>query len=252
MQPEQIAALCLTVTAVAHSVLGEVGIIRPLLAAEWSIDVPRWAADRILRFAWHLTSLAWLALAALVVGADRFPIVGAMALCSAAAIFIVLRGHLAWPVFLLAGLAALRADGVLGSAWLRAGALAAVVALLAAAALHVYWALGGRWMLDRALPPTTGSGAAFEPGRGLTLLVAGALAAFAAMVIAVVEDRGPGWLRWLVGAGVAVLALRAAGDGKIVGFTKKVHDTDFARADDRWFTPLVVFLALGAAGALAI
>lgn len=175
-----------------------------------------------------------------------------MALWSSAVVFVMLRGHLSWPLFLLAGLAALRADGSLGESWLRAGAIASAVALVVAAGVHVDWASGGRWVLDRALPTGRRSGRVFAPGRRLTLTVAGAFLAFAALIIAVVEGRGPGALRWLVGAGVGVLALRAVGDTKVAGFTKTVRDTPFALADDRWFTPLVVFLALGAVGALTV
>ena len=64
-----------------------------------------------------------------------------------------------------------------------------------------------------------------SPGPGLTLAVAA-------------ESAGVS----------AVVALRAAGETKLVGFTKTARDTGFARADDRYFTPLVVLLALGATG----
>jgi hypothetical protein len=249
---EVIVVGCLVVVALVHSVLGEARILRPLLGSAWSIGMSRRAAEQILRFAWHLTSIAWLALAAIVAGGEPLLLVAIMALWSAGVIFVMLRAHLAWPLFLLAGLAALRADGSLDSAWLRAGAIATAVALLVAAALHVYWAGGGRWMLDRAAPATGRSGRRFQPGPVPTLLVAVALAGLAALIIAVAEGRGPSALRWLVGAGAGALALRAVGDTRVAGFTKTVRDTPFARADDRWFTPLVVFLALGTLGALTI
>lgn len=252
MGPELIAVACLVVLAVAHSVLGEAEILRPLFGARWSIDVPRWATERILRFAWHLTSIAWLALAAIVGGGDPLPLVAIMSLWSASVIFVMLRGHLAWPLFLLAGLAALRADGVLDSPWMRSGAIATAVALVAVAGVHLYWALGGRWMFDRALPDAGGEEGRLRPGPGVTLLVAIALGGFAGSILAVAEGRGPGLLRWLVGAGVAALVVRAIGDTKVAGFTKNVRGTEFADADDRWFTPLVVFLALGASGSLMV
>ena len=252
MNPELIAAACLVVLAVAHSVLGEAGILRPMFAADWSIEVPRWATERILRFAWHLTSIAWLAMAGVVVGGDPLPMVAIMSLWSAAVIFVMLRGHMAWPLFLLAGLAALRADDVLDSPWMRAGAIGTAAVLVLVAAVHVYWALGGRWMHDRALPGGYGDVARYDPGRALTLAVAVLLGAFAAVVVAVAADRGPSALRWLVAIGVGALVVRAIGDRKDAGFTKTIRETEFARADDRWFTPLVVFLALGSTGALLV
>ena len=68
MTASLVGSLALLVLALAHSVLGEQGILRPLFAAEWTVELPRWAVERILRFAWHLTSLAWVALAAAWMG----------------------------------------------------------------------------------------------------------------------------------------------------------------------------------------
>ena len=252
MNAELIVVICLVALALAHSVLGELGILRPLFAQSWSTDEPRWAIERILRFAWHITSIAWLALAAIVADFDPLVSVAIMSLWSAVMIFVMLRGHLAWPLFLLAGLAALRADGVLDATWLRVGAFATAVVLLAASALHVYWAFGGRWMFDRAVPPAEGGAPAFSPGPGLTMLVAAALAVFAVLVVAVAQGRGPTVLRLLVSVGTGIFVLRAVGDTKVAGFTKTVRHTDFAKADDRWFTPLIVFIALGACGALTL
>jgi hypothetical protein len=71
---------------------------------------------RTLRFAWHLTSIAWWAAAALLLLLAQGPISSAavsgvlavMFLLSAAVTFIASRGrHLAWPVFLVIGFIAL-------------------------------------------------------------------------------------------------------------------------------------------------
>ncbi len=251
MSPPQIVITgCLCVLAVAHSALGESDIIRPLFAAEWEVPLPRWAAQRILRFAWHLTSMAWLALAVIASGGDHLLTIGVLTLASAAVIFAALRGHLAWPIFLLAGLAALREAGAIGDRWLEAGAAVTAVVLLAASALHVYWAVGGRWLVDRAVPGDATD--RFTPGPMLTLLVAGALAVFGLLVW--IEAFGPEyrWLHWLAVAGVSALVIRAIGDGRVAGFTKAERHSRFAVADDRYFTPLVVFLALGATGAVLV
>ena len=53
-------------------------------------------------------------------------------------------------------------------------------------------------------------------------------------------------VRWLTLAGCGVLALRALGDGRVVGFSKRERGTLFARRDDAYYTPLVVLLAAGA------
>ncbi|MGL5811114.1 MAG: DUF3995 domain-containing protein [Nocardioides sp.] len=250
MVAEAVSATCLVLLGLAHSVLGEAAILRPLCRAEWAVEMPRWVFERIARFAWHMTSFAWFALAAVLAGVDVRPAAGAMSLVCAAVVFVVLRGHLAWPLFLLAGLAAFYAYGWIDARALEIGALATSAVLVALAALHVWWAVGGTWMLDRALPPIAEGG--FRPGRWLTLAVAAALAVFGVLVAlaGLGEDAAP--LRWLLAAGILTLALRAVGDTKVAGFTKTVRDTAFGRADDRYFTPLVVFLALGATGSLLI
>lgn len=246
---ELIIAGCLLVLAAAHSFLGETNILRPLFAAEWTMTrTPRWATERILRFAWHLTSVAWIAMGLAVLDLPLLVSIAAMSLVSATIIFATLRGHLAWPLFLLAGVAALHAEGQLDGPLLQAAGALASIALLLAGGVHVYWATGGTWLIDRALPTT--SAASFAPGPILTLLVAAALTTFATLVGLVTFDVGPTALRWLVTAGVVVLTLRAIGDTKVAGFTKTVRDTSFAMADDRWFTPLIVFIAFGATGAL--
>jgi len=248
---EFVVALPLFVLALAHSVLGEQGILRPLFAASWKTEVtPRWAMESILRFAWHLTSLSWLALGAIALDASVMISIGLMGLGSAAIIFVMLRGHLAWPLFLLCGLAAFRAENLLPEQLLLGAAGASVVALSAIATLHIYWAFGGRWMLDNTLPRLSDSEAPqFVPGRLMTLAVAVALFVFAGLIALAAFERGPGPVVWLVWIGVAVFALRAVGDGKVAGFTKQIRDTRFATFDDRFFTPLVVFLAFGAAAA---
>lgn len=247
---EILIASSFVLLAVAHSALGETGLLKPLFAAQWELEeTPRWAAIKIFRFAWHLTSITWLAIAAVVLGVDLMTTIAIMSLVSAALIFVMLRGHLAWPIFLIGGLAALYQGEVLTAPALEAAAIATMVVLLAASALHVYWASGGTWMLDRAVPDL-GEGSDFAPGHLMTLAVAGALAAFAGLVGATAFADPPAPVRWLTIAGVVVLALRAVGDTKVAGFTKSVRDTAFAKADDRYFTPLIVFLALGATAAL--
>ncbi|MEL7157970.1 MAG: DUF3995 domain-containing protein [Actinomycetota bacterium] len=253
MMDTTIAAAGLVLLAVAHSVLGETGVIRPLLAAEWTIaDIPRWAADRLLRGAWHLTSLAWLGLAAITLDVAPLTTVGVVALASAALMFVVIRPHFAWPVFLLSGLGALRADGALPEGAVRAGAGVTVVALGLIGLLHLYWAGGGRWGHAAAVPVSPDGGPAFEPGPLLTAGVAVALFAFAALVAAPLAGLEHGLITVAVAVGVFVLAVRAIGDGRQAGFSKSDRSSDFAVADDRVFTPLVVLLAFGAAGSLLV
>lgn len=248
-----LVAIIFAVLAVAHTVLGERGVIRPLLAADWDIDgLPRWAADRLLRFAWHLPTVAWLALGGVMLGWSPFLMVALGAAGTALLILIALPGHAAWPLMALAAGAAWWADGSLTESVLRATGLVTAAVLVGAALLHVYWAFGGTWITDRVYPPRPGKGPSAVPGRWLTLAVAVLLGGFAGLVATAASGETAMAVRWLVAAGTAVLVVRAVGDGKTAGFTKSDRSTAFAVADDRYFTPLVVFLSMGATSAFLV
>jgi hypothetical protein len=116
--------------AVAHSLLGERYIIRRLLRRD---DLPRLFGDdrftrRTLRFAWHLTSIAWVGLGAILVvlanetpppvgslvedepGALAARVAGVTFIASAVITAAASRfRHLAWIVFLAIGVLAFTA-----------------------------------------------------------------------------------------------------------------------------------------------
>ncbi len=106
------AAALLVLIAAAHSILGERYILRRLFRRD---DLPRlfggdWFTRRTLRFAWHITSVAWLGFAAVLVllavggPVDRDGVLAVVALTFLVTAMIALaasRGkHLSWPVFL--------------------------------------------------------------------------------------------------------------------------------------------------------
>lgn len=111
------AVLCFGV-GLAHSVLGERYILVRLFRRA---DLPKLFGGtefttRTLRFAWHLTTIAWWGAAALFWRMAQGPLSSAAALRilafvflgSAPVTFAVSRGrHLAWPVFLAIGVIAL-------------------------------------------------------------------------------------------------------------------------------------------------
>lgn len=92
--------LCLL--ALLHSALGERLLLRPLFAAGLGpTPIGASLARRTLRFAWHLTSVAWLALAwlAVRVGPPELAVVGAMMTASGAIALVAARGrHFAWAL----------------------------------------------------------------------------------------------------------------------------------------------------------
>lgn len=250
-----IAASILVVIGIAHSVLGETGVIKPLLASkEWHLPgIPRAAANPLLRFAWHLTTIAWWALAAVLVGASIEIAFAVTCLSAAALILALLPGHLAWPLFLTAGLLALGAGDAMPRwlMWTSVG-LGVLVALVAAA-FHVAWALGSRRGVANVIPqdPTTGE-PTFRPRPVGTAAVAFALVAYSALVVLEGTSSDSSVVRWMVIAALTVLTARVFGDGRWTGVLKSVRGTGFARADDRYWTPAVATLALGAWAALAL
>jgi hypothetical protein len=121
---------------------------------------------------------------------------------------------------------------------------------LALSVLHVYWALGGRRGTDVVIPTVNGR-RTLNPSSLATLVIAVALAVAAALALGstgILNWIAPAWLirSGLVGLSL-VFGLRAVGDFRLIGFTKRVTDTRFARLDTRLFSPLCAGLAAACA-----
>ena len=240
-----LCVVVLLLLAVLHSLLGERKLLRPLFAAglpQGALPLGRAFTERTLRFTWHLLSVAWVSLAALVAGAVglAFTFVGPLLPdSSAAALVVCLVRQIAWALFTLAGAAGLLEPRIDAVGPFAAGLAAALLAALAA--LHLAWGLGLRWGIHAAIPEVAGR-PAFRPPRSLTALVAAALGVAAALIVVAVRC-GAAW-SWLSLAVAGVFALRALGDFRFVGLTKSVYGTAFARWDDGLFTPLSILLAM--------
>jgi hypothetical protein len=113
----QLAAFLIIALGLAHSVLGERYILVRLLRRS---DLPKILGSsdftaRTLRFAWHITTIAWFGLAALVFAASQgelnsqnaLRIIGYTAFASGLLPLVITRGkHLSWLVlFAIGGLA---------------------------------------------------------------------------------------------------------------------------------------------------
>lgn len=109
------AAFLLVVIGIAHSYLGERYLLIRLFRRE---NLPQLFGStaftiRTLRFAWHITSLAWLGFAALLILLAHPPItssaIGLVIGCTFLAHFVIALGgsrakHLSWPIFLAVGI----------------------------------------------------------------------------------------------------------------------------------------------------
>ncbi len=115
--------------------------------------------------------------------------------------------------------------------------------------LHVYWAAGGR-RGKGVVVPTSGGRAVMAPSTMATVVVAGALAAASGLYVGAAARWEPRWLFRVGAAGAAtVLAARAIGDRRYVGFFKRSRGSAFARRDTYFYSPLCAALAVAGATA---
>lgn len=104
--------------------------------------------------------------------------------------------------------------------------------------LHFYWAFGGTFALNKALPNTREGVKLFNPGKFLTIVVGVILLIFAYMVL-----KMDSYIYILA----ILFAIRAIGDFNYVGFFKKTRSTPFAIYDTKYFSPLCFYLAVSLA-----
>ena len=120
--------------------------------------------------------------------------------------------------------------------------------LFALGLLHVYWAGGGAWGTDVAIPKQDGK-PVFQPSPAATLLVATLFFSAGLIVLGRIRLWGAALPRWPFVAGtwtlVAVFLGRVVGDFRWFGVFKRMRGTAFARSDTWLFVPLCLFLALG-------
>lgn len=120
--------------------------------------------------------------------------------------------------------------------------------LIGISGLHVYWAFGGTWGSGGVIPETKAQQPAFVPGKLATLAVAVLLVAAAVLLLmeaGLVQAFSyffvVTWGCWVC---AIVFGLRAIGDFRYVGLTKRVRGTRFATFDSYLFTPLCLWLCL--------
>lgn len=114
--------------------------------------------------------------------------------------------------------------------------------------LHVFWAFGGSWGVNSALPTKDdGQLPVLQPRMVGTLFIA-FLCFFASMLLLVQIDLiavidSSSLSKWLCIAGGIVFLLRAIGEGNYVGFFKKIKHTTFAKQDTAFYSPLCLWIS---------
>ncbi|MFC6099160.1 DUF3995 domain-containing protein [Olivibacter domesticus] len=122
------------------------------------------------------------------------------------------------------------------------------VVLVTIAFIHFYWAFGGDWGKDSAIPTDRKGVKRIQPGPVDCLLVGLFLLLCTANTF-----MGIGMLRLFVSQTIVtwglwgtafIFGLRAIGDFKYIGFFKRINDTEFGKRDTSLYSPLCLLLSL--------
>jgi len=116
--------------------------------------------------------------------------------------------------------------------------------LILSALLHFYWALGGKFGLNYALPTDAKGNRLLNPSTFMTYVVGFVLLGFAYVAYRLyVGDEST--VIVYAGYGISLLFfLRTVGDFNHVGLFKKVKNTEFAKYDTWVYIPLFFSISL--------
>lgn len=122
------------------------------------------------------------------------------------------------------------------------------IIFIALGSIHFYWLFGGKWGLKKVIPVKNEEENLIPPPKFATLIVAIILIVFGLSYFlksGVTNSQTPNWLTnyglWII---PIVFLLRAIGEFKYVGFFKRIKNTDFAKADSKWFSPLCLLIGI--------
>lgn len=114
--------------------------------------------------------------------------------------------------------------------------------------IHFYWLLGGKRGLEKALPTKEAGQKAMEPPKIATVIVGIGLISFGLIYLiktGLINFQIPNWIvtygSWTI---PCIFILRAIGDFNYVGLFKKIKNTEFSKADSKWFIPLCLTIGI--------
>jgi glucan phosphoethanolaminetransferase (alkaline phosphatase superfamily) len=130
-------------------------------------------------------------------------------------------------------------------------AIILIIIFLCIAAVHFYWAFGGKKWVNAALPTADGSTPVFKPRMLETLVVAMGFLGFVYIVACEATLTATPSLGAMVSltkygswAIPIIFIARAIGDFKYAGFFKKIKATDFGRMDTQYYSPLCLIVGV--------
>lgn len=114
--------------------------------------------------------------------------------------------------------------------------------------LHFSWGLGSSWGFENAIPKNEEGKPMLNPKKsdsivvGLGLLIFGF---FYLIKVNIVVFELPQIIITIAGWIIpSIFLLRAIGDFRYIGFTKKVRSTSFAKKDSKFYSPLCLGIAI--------
>jgi len=122
------------------------------------------------------------------------------------------------------------------------------IILFLIASLHIYWAMGGKTASLAVLPQSSSEKLVFMPSSFMTFIVAisfymmsliyGHAAGF--FQVSILKNYQNAILAFLA----IVFLIRAIGDYKYIGFTKKIKGTPFSINDTKYYSPLCLSISI--------
>lgn len=113
--------------------------------------------------------------------------------------------------------------------------------------IHYYWAFGGKWALNSALPTNKFGKKMLNPSVFMTVIVGAILSLFSVYYLQkgnITQINLPQISSYL-GYGIPILFLiRAIGDFTYVGIFKKIKNTKFAKLDTKYYSPLCLAISI--------
>ena len=115
--------------------------------------------------------------------------------------------------------------------------------------IHFYWAVGGKWGFSSVLPTKNDGSLMMKPRMIDSFSVSVILGVIAVLYAEKASVLKIGFLpNWFLNYGLyvvsAVFFLRSIGDFNYIGFFKKIKNTQFAKNDTKYFSPLCLFLSI--------
>lgn len=123
-----------------------------------------------------------------------------------------------------------------------------IVVLCLIGLLHFYWAFGGKFAAEQAIPTENGQ-RLINPGKIATIMVGIALFCFAfvAYILYFYDLSSSHYRNYFIISGwilSGIFTLRGVGEFNAVGLFKKIKSSEFAYYDTRVYTPFALSMGL--------